>query len=114
MGASLGGVASLLAVGESDTPVAGALVLVDVAPRIEPAGAQRIGEFMTARLEEGYGSLEEVADAIAVYNPHRPRPNDLSGLEKIFGAATTADGLGTGILASWHGATRVTFPDQVG
>ncbi len=82
VGASLGGVASLLAVGESETPVAGALVLVDVAPRIEASGAQRIGDFMTARLEEGYGSLEEVADAIAAYNPHRPRPSDLSGLEK--------------------------------
>jgi pimeloyl-ACP methyl ester carboxylesterase len=31
---------------------------------------------------EGYGSLDEVADAIAAYNPHRPRPKDLKGLEK--------------------------------
>jgi pimeloyl-ACP methyl ester carboxylesterase len=33
-------------------------------------------------MEDGFGSLEEVADAIAVYNPHRPRPSDLSGLRK--------------------------------
>jgi pimeloyl-ACP methyl ester carboxylesterase len=33
-------------------------------------------------MESGFGSLEEVADAIAAYNPHRPRPTDLSGLRK--------------------------------
>jgi len=82
VGASLGGVSSMLAVGEHDEQIARALVLVDVAPRIEPEGAQRIGDFMTARLSEGYGSLEEVVDAIAEYNPHRPRPSDLSGLKK--------------------------------
>jgi pimeloyl-ACP methyl ester carboxylesterase len=27
-------------------------------------------------------SLDEVADAVAAYNPHRPRPTDLSGLKK--------------------------------
>jgi pimeloyl-ACP methyl ester carboxylesterase len=56
-------------------------VLVDVAPRIERDGVNRIGEFMTAHLD-GFASLEEVADAVAAYNPHRPRPTDLSGLAK--------------------------------
>jgi len=37
---------------------------------------------MAANLETGFGSLEEVADAVAAYNPHRPRPTDLSGLKK--------------------------------
>ena len=82
VGASLGGVASLVAIGESPTPVARALVLVDVAPTIERAGVDRIGDFMTAHMDDGFGSLEEVADAIADYNPHRPRPSDLSGLTK--------------------------------
>ncbi|HEY3941570.1 MAG TPA: alpha/beta hydrolase [Acidimicrobiales bacterium] len=82
VGASLGGVASLLAVGESEGPLASSLVLVDVAPRIEPSGAQRVGDFMRANLSEGFGSLEEVADAVAAYNPHRPRPSDLSGLQR--------------------------------
>jgi peroxiredoxin len=63
-------------------PIASALVLVDVAPHIETAGARRIGAFMVEHLDDGYGSLEEVADAIASYNPHRPRPTDLSGLRK--------------------------------
>src|SRR5581483_2130762 len=35
VGASLGGIASLAAVGESASPIARALVLVDVAPRID-------------------------------------------------------------------------------
>lgn len=82
IGASLGGVSSLLAVGEAATPLARGLVLVDVAPRIEVAGAERIGNFMRARADEGFASLEEAADEIAAYNPHRPRPTDLSGLEK--------------------------------
>jgi pimeloyl-ACP methyl ester carboxylesterase len=76
-------VASLMAIGEAEDPdaVARALVLVDVAPRIEPEGVKRIGAFMTGNLD-GFASLDEVADAIAAYNPHRPRPNDLSGLKK--------------------------------
>ena len=81
IGASLGGVCSLLAVGELGA-TARALVLVDVAPRVEQAGTARITAFMLERAEEGFASLEEAADAIAAYNPHRPRPADLSGLEK--------------------------------
>jgi peroxiredoxin len=82
VGASLGGIASMVAIGTHDEPVARALVLVDVAPKIEEDGAQRIGAFMSEHMEDGFGSLEEVADAVAAYNPHRPRPTDLSGLKK--------------------------------
>lgn len=83
VGASLGGISSLAAIAEADPPgsVASALVLVDVAPRIEHDGVARIGAFMTAHLE-GFASLDEVADAVAAYNPHRPRPKDLRGLSK--------------------------------
>ncbi|MGH9230449.1 MAG: alpha/beta fold hydrolase [Acidimicrobiales bacterium] len=85
VGASLGGISSIIAIAEpgaaDDGPVASALVLVDVAPRLEPAGVARIGAFMLGHLE-GFASLEEVADAVAAYNPHRPRPSDLSGLRK--------------------------------
>lgn len=31
---------------------------------------------------DGFDSLDAAADAIAAYNPHRPRPTDLSGLAK--------------------------------
>ncbi len=90
VGASLGGLASMVAIGEADhsgaadaaSPVASALVLVDVAPTIETEGALRIGAFMMEHMEDGFASLDEVADAIAAYNPHRPRPSDLSGLRK--------------------------------
>ena len=83
VGASLGGLTSLIAHAESDPPgtLLSGIVLVDVAPKIESAGVARIGDFMTAHLD-GFASLEEVADAVAAYNPHRPRPTDLSGLAK--------------------------------
>jgi pimeloyl-ACP methyl ester carboxylesterase len=83
VGASLGGISSLAAIGENpDEDVASALVLVDVAPRMEEAGRERIGAFMVEHMVDGFGSLDEVADAIQRYNPHRPRPTDLSGLRK--------------------------------
>ena len=83
VGASLGGIASLAAIGEHpDENVARALVLVDVAPRMEEQGRMRIGAFMAEHMNDGFGSLDEVADAIQQYNPHRPRPSDLRGLEK--------------------------------
>src|SRR5687767_270549 len=73
VGASLGGIASLLAAGEAppDDVIATALVLVDVAPRTEQQGVDRIRAFMRRGLS-GFASLEEAADAIASYNPHRP------------------------------------------
>ena len=82
VGASLGGSASILALGTPPGLDARGLVLVDVAPKIEWEGVTRIGAFMVEHMEDGFGSLEEVADAVAAYNPHRPRPTDLSGLKK--------------------------------
>lgn len=83
IGASLGGLSSLVAIAEAPpgVTVASGLVLVDVAPRLEEEGIARIAEFMLGNLD-GFASLEEVADAVAAYNPHRPRPTDLSGLRK--------------------------------
>ena len=70
-----------MAVGQPQQSVMRALVLVDIGPVTEPAGVQRIIDFMTGK-PEGFGTLEEAADAIAAYQPHRPRPKDLSGLAK--------------------------------
>jgi len=81
IGASLGGLSALIAVLESTGPVASKLVLVDVAPRLEPEGVARIVGFMRAR-PDGFASLEEAADAIAEYLPHRPRPSGTRGLAK--------------------------------
>ena len=82
IGASLGGMASLIAVGESDTSLATALVLVDITPRIDPVGVERVRRFMAARIDEGFATLEEAADAIAAYLPHRPRPKNIDGLHR--------------------------------
>jgi non-heme chloroperoxidase len=81
VGASLGGISSLVAIAEAPAPLATALVLVDVAPRMEPEGVQRISDFMTGN-PDGFATLDDVADAIAAYNPHRPRPKNLDGLRK--------------------------------
>lgn len=81
VGASLGGLAALLAEGEVAPGTVSALVLVDVAPRLEPAGVARIVGFMGAQ-PDGFASLEDAADAIARYQPHRPRPSDPGGLAK--------------------------------
>jgi non-heme chloroperoxidase len=80
VGASMGGAVSLLAVGEGKVDAA-ALVLVDMAPRIEPEGRRQIQEFMNQK-PEGFDSLEEVAEAISNYQPHRKRPRTLDGLAK--------------------------------
>lgn len=80
VGASMGGGTSLVAVGEGKIEAA-ALVLVDVAPRIELEGSRKIQEFLDQR-PEGFDSLEEVAEAIANYQPHRKRPRTLDGLAK--------------------------------
>jgi non-heme chloroperoxidase len=80
VGASLGGLAALIA--EAQAPgAAAAVVLVDIAPRVQLAGVERIVGFMTSR-PEGFASLEEAADAIAAFAAHRPRPKDLAGLKK--------------------------------
>jgi pimeloyl-ACP methyl ester carboxylesterase len=59
-----------------------ALVLVDITPRQEAVGVDRIVSFMMERADTGFASLEEVADAIAAYQPHRERPSNLEGLKK--------------------------------
>lgn len=80
VGASLGGGTSLVAIGEEHVD-ATALVLVDVAPRIEMEGVKNIVAFMSQK-PEGFVSLEEVAEAIGKYQPHRIRPRNLDGLAK--------------------------------
>ncbi|MCU0310648.1 MAG: alpha/beta hydrolase [Acidimicrobiales bacterium] len=82
IGASLGGLTSMLLAGELAPGIARGVVLVDIIPDMEPGGASRIQSFMAEHAVTGFDSLEEVADAIAAYNPHRPRPTDLSGLAK--------------------------------
>ncbi len=80
VGASMGGNTSLAALGEKHLVGAG-LVLVDIAPRIQSSGTGKVGQFMGQK-PDGFDSLEEVAEAIANYQPHRKRPRNLEGLAK--------------------------------
>ncbi|WP_324262233.1 alpha/beta hydrolase [Altererythrobacter sp. H2] len=79
VGASMGGLTAIHAIGEGLRPAA--LVLVDIVPQMEPAGVDRIVGFMNAN-HGGFASLEEAADAVAAYYPERPRPKDPTGLMK--------------------------------
>lgn len=81
VGASLGGMTGLHAVDAAPAHFS-ALVLVDITPRPAAAGVSRILEFMGKDAIDGFATLDEAADAIAAYQPHRPRPTDLSGLSK--------------------------------
>lgn len=85
VGASLGGLAGMIAQGEmvpAERRGFSALVLVDVTPRVAEEGVKRIRGFISQHLETGFGSLEEAAQVIADYLPHRPPPKNLSGLRK--------------------------------
>ena len=81
VGASLGGMASMQAIDAAGTQLARGLVLVDIATRMERDGIARIFEFMTTK-PEGFADLDEAAEAVAAYTPHRSRPKDTSGLAK--------------------------------
>ncbi|HEY0334963.1 MAG TPA: alpha/beta hydrolase [Stenotrophomonas sp.] len=78
--ASMGGLFGLLA--ESRWPgLFRAMVLVDITPRWETAGVERILRFMTAH-PQGFDSLEHASEAIAAYVPHRPRKSG-GGLRQL-------------------------------
>ena len=85
IGASLGGIASLLAEGEAERSGRGsvfsALALVDITPRVDPEGIAKIHGFMRAH-GDGFASVADAAEAVAAYLPHRPRPRSLDGLKK--------------------------------
>ncbi|MGB3602255.1 alpha/beta fold hydrolase [Gordonia sp. (in: high G+C Gram-positive bacteria)] len=80
IGASLGGMASLLAQ-SADADLARALVLVDIAPKAQPEGLAKIHDFM-ARGIEGFDSLDDALAAVVAYNPNRRRTPRVEGLRK--------------------------------
>lgn len=82
VGASLGGVTALLFTELYGEHHLAGVVLVDIAPSLEPEGARRIADWMLSR-SDGFESLEEVADAIAEYTPQRRRARNLAGLERV-------------------------------
>lgn len=72
VGASMGGLLGLMAAGEADPdhPPFSALVLVDITPRWETKGVERILGFMRAH-PHGFADYDEAASAIEAYLPHR-------------------------------------------
>jgi pimeloyl-ACP methyl ester carboxylesterase len=78
VGASMGGISSLITASEAPELVH-ALVLVDIVPSFAPEGVARVRTFMTAH-PDGFASLEEAAAAVRAYNPHRPPPKTADGL----------------------------------
>ncbi len=82
VGASLGGIAALDAAGLAGEGLLAGLVLVDVTPSLDADGVGRVQGFMGARADAGFASVEEAADAVAAYLPHRPRPASIEGLKK--------------------------------
>jgi pimeloyl-ACP methyl ester carboxylesterase len=82
VGASLGGMAALIGSHLPPSNPFAALVLVDVTPRMDPDGVAAVQGFMRERSADGFASIEEAAEAIALYLPHRPKPRSLDGLRK--------------------------------
>jgi pimeloyl-ACP methyl ester carboxylesterase len=81
VGASLGGLISLLAVGEKPVLAASALVLLDVTPSIDTTATARIVAFMRSH-PEGFESIQEAAGAVAHYQQHRAPQTPSANLER--------------------------------
>jgi pimeloyl-ACP methyl ester carboxylesterase len=81
VGASMGGLTGILAAFRAGPQLVSGLVLVDVVPRFESEGTARIRDFMTRHVH-GFETLDQAADAVAAYLPHRRRPRNLEGLKK--------------------------------
>jgi pimeloyl-ACP methyl ester carboxylesterase len=80
IGASMGGMTSLIALGE-DSTIARGLVLVDIVPQPDPDGIDEIIDFMQSGLD-GFETLDHAAAAIGVYSPSQARRSSLDGLRK--------------------------------
>lgn len=66
VGASLGGITALLTEGEHPQNLFSSLVLVDITPKINSDGVQRILQFMN-RFNDGFESVAQASDAVADY-----------------------------------------------
>jgi len=104
VGASVGGLAALLAAGEFEANVSG-LALIDIVPSPDPEGSERVLSFMRSGLH-GFESVQEAADAVAAYLPNRPRPDDPRGLRKNL--RERPDG-----LLEWHWDPRLVEGDRI-
>jgi pimeloyl-ACP methyl ester carboxylesterase len=81
IGASMGGMTGILVADAAGQDKVTKLVLVDVVPRYEKRGSARIRDFMFGHVQ-GFETLDEAADAVAEYLPHRSKPRSPEGLKK--------------------------------
>ncbi|WP_405138513.1 alpha/beta fold hydrolase [Nocardia sp. NBC_01388] len=81
VGASMGGLTGLIASAHPQRDRMTGLVLVDVVPRPERAGVERVINFLDSN-REGFASLEEAADVVSAYLPHRRKPRNPEGLQR--------------------------------
>ena len=104
IGASMGGLLGLRA--QAEHAAFRALVLVDITPRWEAAGVERILAFMRAH-PEGFTSIDAAADAIAQYLPHRAERKSPERLRSLL--VPKADG-----RLRWHWDPRLldVIPDD--
>lgn len=82
VGASMGGMTILATHRVAPSDLWAGVTLVDVTPRMDINGAQRVVGFMSAH-PDGFETLAAAADVIAEYNPRRKRPDDATGLHKV-------------------------------
>lgn len=97
VGASMGGLLGIVA--QSEHEAFRALVLVDITPRWEVAGVERILAFMRAH-PQGFGTVEEASEAIAHYLPHRAQRKSPDRLRSLL--VSDADG-----RLRWHWDPRL-------
>lgn len=97
VGASMGGLLGIAAQATQDA--FRALILVDITPRWESAGVERIIAFMRAH-PDGFASADEAADAISRYLPHRRERKSPDRLRQLLVP------LGNGRLR-WHWDPRL-------
>jgi pimeloyl-ACP methyl ester carboxylesterase len=82
VGASLGGMTSLSLAGDPNhSKLCKTLIMVDIGIYPNQEGSDKIVEFMRSAAD-GFASLEEAANYISNFLPHREKPKDLTGLNK--------------------------------
>lgn len=105
VGASMGGLLGMVIAGEVRPAPFRALVLVDITPRWETAGVERILAFMQAH-PDGFADYAEAAEQIAVYLPQRRERKSEEQLRPLLREG--ADG-----RLRWHWDTALLAGDLV-
>lgn len=81
VGASLGGLAAMIAVGGGVLPDVAGIVLADVVHRANPGGGAQLRGFMNEN-PDGFATVEEAAEAIDLHMPQRGGRRNLDGLRR--------------------------------